>query len=131
MQAAVVADYEAIEDSDIPCTNDERPNEKIPYMDYTVTTIRGYSKASSKDYETCPMINQLDHQIPYQHEEASTSTFTDSMVAEELPDDEQIYEDPGHKEEEIYLWFEEKKFRKLEISSIKYLHIANKLFNFT
>ena len=41
------------------------------------------------------------------------------MVAEELPDDEQIYEDPGHKEEKIYVWFEKKKFRKLENSSIK------------
>ena len=40
---------------------------------------------------------------------------------EELHDDEEIFEDPGHEEEEIYLWFEEKKFRKLVISSIKYV----------
>ena len=69
----------------------------------------------------CPAINQLNHQISYDYEEAAISVFTDSMVDEELPDDEQIYEDPGHKEEEIYLWFEEKKFQKLEISSIKYV----------
>ena len=115
------ADYEAFRNSDNPCTDDDKRNEAIPNVYPTVSTIKGYSKASSGDYEVCPAINQLDHQTLYQYEEASTSAikYTDSIVAEELADDEQIYEDPGHKEETIYLWFEEKKFQKLEISSIK------------
>ena len=87
-------------------------------MDHAINTVKDHPKALSGDYEACPAINQL--QIPYQYEEVSTSTFTDSMVVA-LPDGEQVYEDPGHKEEKIYLWFEEKKFRKLENSSIKYV----------
>ena len=43
------------------------------------------------------------------------------MVDEELHDDEEIFEDPGHEEEKIFLWFEEKKFRKFKINSIKYV----------
>ena len=115
------ADYEPIRNSDNSCTDDDKLNEAIPNMYPIVSTIKGYiySKALSGDYEVCPAINQLDHQTPYQYEEASTCATTDSIVAEELADDEQIYEDPGHKEETIYLWFEEKKFQKLEISSIK------------
>ena len=116
-QNAGVADYETIGNSDNFCTDDDKPNEAMPYVNPTVSTIKSCSKASSGDYEVCPEINQL--QTPYQYEEASTLAFTDSMVAEELADDEQIYEDPGHKEETIYLCFEEKKFQKLEISSIK------------
>ena len=119
------ADYEAIVNSDNSCTDDDKHTEAIPNVYPTVSTIKGYySKASSGDYEVCPAINQLDHQKSYQYEEASTSAFTDNMVAEELVDDEQIYEDPGHKEETIYLWFEEKKFQKLEVSSIKCVAIA-------
>ena len=124
MQDTAVADYEAIENSDYSGTNDDKPNEAVPYTYPTVTTVKDYSKASSGDYEVCPAINQLDHQIPYQYEEASTSAFTDSMVAEELADDELIYEDPGHKEEKIYVWFEKKKFQKLKIRSIKCVAIA-------
>ena len=118
------ADYEAIVNSDNSCTDDDKHTEAIPNVYPTVSTIKGYSKASSGDYEVCPPINQLELQTSYQYEEASTSSFTDNMVAEELADDEQIYEDPGHKEETIYLWFEEKKFQKLEIRSIKCVAIA-------
>ena len=97
----------------------------MPYMYPMVTTVKGNSKASNGDYEICPTINQLDHQKSYRYEEASTSAFTDSMVAEELVDDEQVYEDPGHKVDKIYVWFEKKKFRILENISIKYVCIIN------
>ena len=99
----------------------DKPNDRILYMGSTFANIKGYSKASSGDYEVCPAINQLNHQTLYHYEEPATCAFTDSMVAEELPDDEQIYEDPGHNKEKIYIWFEKKKFRKLENSSIKYV----------
>ena len=114
------ADVKAIENSDNSCTADNKLNEAIPNVNPTVSTIKGYSKASRGDYEACPPINQLDYQTSYQYEEASTSALTDSMVVAELPGDEEIYEDPGQKEEKIYVWFEKKKFRKLESSSVKY-----------
>ena len=40
---------------------------------------------------------------------------------EALPIDEQIYEDPGYKEEKIYAWFEAKKFRRIRGNDIKYV----------
>ena len=123
MQDNVVADYEAIEISDDYYTNDGKPIEAVPYIYPTV--VKGYSKASSGDYEVCPTINQLNHQTLYHYEEPATYAFTDSVVAEELPDGEQIYEDPGHNKEKIYIWFEKKKFQKLENSSIKYVAIMD------
>ena len=61
---------------------------------------------------------------PYQYEVAGPSIFSDSMVyntvGEALADNEEIYEDPGHKEEKIYAWFESKKFRKIDIDDIEY-----------
>ena len=119
MQDAGVV-YETVGDPAYSGTNNNKPTEAVPYTYPTITTNKGYYKASSGDYEVCPGINQLDHHTLHQYEEASTSAFTDSMVGEEPADDEQIYEDPGHKEEKIYVWFEKRKFRKLQSSSIKY-----------
>ena len=60
---------------------------------------------------------------PYQYEEAIPSTIRDNMeystVGEVLSDDELMYEDPGHKKEKIYAWFEKKKFRKIEGKSVR------------
>ena len=106
--------------------NDNKPNEALPYMDPTNTIAKDYPKTSGFDCEALPeltsMYEKSDYEMPggpSQYEEATTSIFRDSMVGEELPDDEQIYEDPGHNKEEIYSWFEEKKFRKLDRGDIK------------
>ena len=42
-----------------------------------------------------------------------------------LPEDEQIYEDPGHIKEEIYEWFKQRNIFKIDKDSIRYI---NKLF---
>ena len=47
-----------------------------------------------------------------------------STMSEALADNEEIYEDPGHKKEKIYAWFEKKKLRKLESDDIKYVAIC-------
>ena len=98
----------------------------MPYMDPTSTIVKNYAETSSFDYEALPELTSLyekaDYVLPdepYHYEEATTATFTDTMVGEALPDDEQIYEDPGYDKNEIYSWFEEKKFRKLERNDIK------------
>ena len=80
-----------------------------------------YSKASSGDYVKPPPLNTYD--IPnlpnssYQYE--TPSSLQDSTVVETLPDDEHIYEDPGHKKEKIYAWFEKKKYRIIEGNDIQ------------
>ena len=108
--------------------NDKKSNEVLPYMAPTNTAAKDYPTISGFDYEALPELTSMyekpDYEMPdgpSQYEEATASVFRDSMVGKELPDDEQIYEDPGHNKEEIYSWFEEKKFRKLNRSNIKYV----------
>lgn len=97
----------------------------MPYMDPIITTVKSHSKHSNNDYEALPALHmydkpdQLRADAPYQYEVAVPSVFRDSMMDEVLPDDELIYEDPGHKKEEIYSWFEEKKFLNIRKSDIK------------
>ena len=97
----------------------------MPYMDPTNTIVKHYVETSSFDYEALPKLTTLyekaDYVLPDEpyHYKAATAAFTDTMVGEALPDGEQIYEDPGYDKNEIYSWFEEKKFRKLERSDIK------------
>ena len=101
-------------------------------MDTTITTLKVYSKASSDDYQAIPSRNELYEtphfqlsNTPYYYQVAVPSTSADnteySTLDEALPLDEQIYEDPGHKEEKIYAWFEKKKFRKISGNDIKYV----------
>ena len=101
------------------------------YMEPTNITLKAHPKASSDDYEAIPSINEYETphlqipDAPYYHQMAVQSTSADdteySTLNEALPLDEQIYEDPGHKEEKIYAWFEKKKFRKLTRNDIKYV----------
>ena len=101
-------------------------------MDSTSTTYKNYTKASNDDYVAPPNLNEYESlysQIsevptPYQYEVAGSSIYSDSVmyntVGEALAANEEIYEDPGHKEEKIYAWFESKKFRKINIKDIEY-----------
>ena len=101
------------------------------YMDPTSITLKVHSKASSNDYEAIPSRNEYEtphfqlSNTPYYYQVAVPSTSADdteySTPDEALPLDEQIYEDPGHKEEKIYAWFEKKKFRKIRGNDIKYV----------
>ena len=102
----------------------------MPYMDPIIMTVKSHSKYSNNDYEALPALHmydkpyQLRADAPYQYKVAAPSVFRDSMMDEALPDDELIYEDPGHKKEKIYAWFEEKKFlniRKSDIKCVKFL----------
>ena len=105
-------------------------SEAMPYMDPIRTIINNHPKASGDDYETLPVLSMYekpDCMTPYQYEVATdTAAFRNSMedntLGETLLDNEQIYEDPGHNKEKIYSWFEEKKFRKIGGSDIKYIY---------
>ena len=85
-------------------------------------------KASSGDYMAILKYDtpQQSH-VPLYYEVVVPPTYGDnaeySTVGEPLPPNEQIYEDPGHKKEKIYAWFEKKKFRILDRNDIKYVII--------
>ena len=111
--------------------NLSKPNEIMHYMGTTSTSLKVHPKASSDDYEALPSVNEYEtphfqiSNTPYYYQVAVPSTSADdtecSTLDEALPFDEQIYEDPGHKEEKIYAWFEKKKVRKIRGNDIKYV----------
>ena len=95
------------------------------YMDPTSSIVKDHRK---NDYEAVPVLSMYEEPedlTPYEYEVDTGSIFSNSMedstMIETLPDSEQIYQDPGYNKEEIYSWFEKKKFRKIKRSDIKYV----------
>ena len=100
--------------------------EAAPYVDQPEAMVKDHLRTSCIDYEALPRLSTYEaayyqaSDVPYQYEVATnTSVFREDSTVEVLPDNEQIYEDPGYNKEEIYSWFEEKKFRKLKRGDIK------------
>ena len=86
---------------------------------------------SSDDYESLPRLvhNYEIIEAPYQMlqdpKEIPTPVYGNTLrgnaVSDEISTNEQIYEDPGHKKEAIYSWFEKKKFRRVKKEDIRYI----------
>ena len=59
---------------------------------------------------------------PYQVlEDPKQIVYENSMTENDvLSKNDQVYEDPGHKKEVIYSWFEKKKFWKIQKEDIRY-----------
>ena len=108
-------------------------NEALPYLEPAVKNyVKDNSDMINDDYEDLPTTEKYENPVyeapavPYEYEtSASTVTNNDlkkNLCFEPLPDGEQIYEDPGHKAQHIYAWFEERKFRKLKNDEIRFVH---------
>ena len=78
-------------------------------------------KLSINDYQSVPALDK--RATPYQYEVANITVYQNNNLdgSDNLPDDEQIYVDPGHIEKNIYMWFEKKKYRKIKINSVRYV----------
>ena len=95
-----------------------------------MNSVRHQSKFSSKDYESLPKFCVKQNLIqeyatiesPYQVLEDPKQIVYENSVAKNyaLSKNDQVYEDPGHKKEIIYSWFEKKKFRKIRKEDIRY-----------
>ena len=112
--------------ADFPDSN--RQNEATTDVN---SIVKHHSKLSNNDYEFPPAVNTYEtpgYEISDESCHIRNST-EDNVAGEALPDDEQIYEDPGHNKEKIYVWFEEKKFRRIRESDItcKYVLIYLKI----
>ena len=107
--------------------------EPLAYLD-PVETTGGFPNNGfpNNDYEAPPNLD--NHVKPYpgnlyddvQYEVADYPSPIGNImqsstlpVGEALPEDEQIYEDPGHIKEEIYQWFKQRNICKLDKSSIR------------
>ena len=101
-----------------------------------VQTIKDQSKVTSSDYQEVPTHdysnpNYEEHNVPYEYEISTLRGLQEEeMYAEAVPEGEKIYEDPGHVEEHIYAWFEERKFRKLKKNDIRFALAKLELFHY-
>ena len=94
---------------------------KLISLDYEVPPILdNYEHPPPRDlfddvkYEVadcnCPLTNNVDSDI------TQRSTLP---AGEALPEDEEIYVDPGHVKEEIYEWFKQRNICNLDKSSVR------------
>ena len=104
--------------------------EPIPYLE----PVKTLGKCNNNDYETAPELNNyeqphLSDLFDMQYEvadyplpngvESNTMQNSTLPVGEALPEDEKIYEDPGHIKEEIYEWFKQRNICKLDRNSVR------------
>ena len=92
------------------------------YTNPITITVKDHPKLASGDYEHVPNLDTSQYVMACQYKEPIPPTIRDNLeYAEPLPFNEPLYEDPGHKTQKIYAWFEKKKFRKLERNDIQYV----------
>ena len=99
--------------------------------------VKTIARFSSNDYEAPPNLDELTQShlselfddVKYEAIEYALTTSSGVgnaamqnstlPVGEALPEDEQIYEDPGHIKEEIYEWFKQKNICRIYKNSIR------------
>ena len=113
-------------------------SEPLPYLD----PIKTADRFSGNDYEAPPKFDEFEQphlsdlydDVKYETVECllpasksiGSSTMQNNTVSlneATLPEDEQIYEDPGHIKEEIYEWFKQRNICKLDKNSVRYVQI--------
>ena len=86
------------------------------------------------DYEPPPVLSSDIHlSNQYESVDANSVGFDNKGYQSNgvLPDNEQVYEDPGHVKEKIYVWLERKDIYKLKKSHVRYsctVHVTFHLF---
>ena len=106
----------------------DHTTEPTPYLD----PVKTIGRIANEDYEVPPKLDNYERPqlFDYAHYEvANYPAATGSIilqsgtlqlpVEETLPEDEQIYEDPGHIKEEIYELFKQRNICQLDRSSIR------------
>ena len=107
-----------------------------PYLEPSIctNTVKNSPKHKCSDYQSFPTLfvkqnhNYATIEAPYQMledpKQIPMPVYGNALaVSNALSSNEQIYQDPGHKKEIIYSWFEKKKFRKIRQEDIRLLHI--------
>ena len=104
-------------------------NEPLPYLE---PAVEHQATGQNDDYEDLPLPEMYENPmyeapgLPYEYETSATTAIyeesNEEPYVESLPNGEQVYEDPGYIAENIYAWFEEKKFRKLKKDEIRFVN---------
>ena len=109
--------------------------EPLPYLD----PIKTISRFSSNDYEAPPILDEyekphlsdlvdnikyeaIEYLIPTSKSAGNNTIQSGTLPVSEatLPEDDQIYEDPGYVKDEIYEWLKQRNICKLDKNSIRY-----------
>ena len=95
--------------------------EPMDYLDPVATVKRD-------DYEVVPTLDS--YKQPQSHYEVSPYLSHDFNVGkgtllagETLPEDEEVYVDPGHEKEEIYEWLEQRQIHRINRIFIRYVAV--------
>ena len=101
----------------------------IPYLEPNIctNTVKDSSKKTLPTLFVKQNHNYATIEAPYQMLEDPQQTpmpvYENTLaVSNALSSNEQIYQDPGHKKEIIYSWFEKKKFRKIRQKDIRLVY---------
>ena len=107
------------------CTNNHT-TEPLTYLD----PVKTIGRVVNDDYEVMPNLDNYEqpHLFDDAHYEVADYPLSTGNIilesntlpaGEALPQDEEIYEDPGHVKEEIYEWFKQRNICKLDKSSVR------------
>ena len=101
------------------------------------------SAVDREDYEVIPNLELYEQPhsgifddaryaaVPIPSYETNFVSSVTLRPGEGLPEDEELYVDPGHVKEKIYEWFEQRKIRKLHKNDVRYsAFIMLQLHNF-
>ena len=97
--------------------------EATPYLD----PMKAISQLAEDDYEVPshdqPHLSDLFDDVKYAVTgyplPTNNGAKESSVLPVGIPENEQIYEDPGHRKEEIYEWFEQKNTCKIDKNSVR------------
>ena len=106
--------------------------EPLPYLD----PLKTIGRVTNEDYEVMPKLDNYEqpqlsgmfNDLQYEAVDYLLPTIDNNIyemssntlpAGEELPEDEEIYEDPGHVKEEIYEWFKQRNICKLDKNSVR------------
>ena len=98
----------------------------MPYLD----PMKTIGRIVNDDYEVIPKLDNYEQPQPLEdvhYEVADYPLSTGSIIlqgstlpaGEALPEDEEIYEDPGHVKEEIYQWLKQRNIHNLDKNSVR------------
>jgi len=92
-------------------------------LDYLepVTTMKrdDYEVVPTLDNYERPHIDETHYEVsPYLSHDHNVGKGT-LLAGEILPEDEEVYVDPGHEKEEIYKWLEQRQIHKLDKKFIR------------
>ena len=99
----------------------------MPYLD----PLETIGRVVKEDYEVIPKLDHYEQPLLFNdahYEKADYPVSTESTILESstlpageaLPQDEKIYEDPGHVKEKIYEGFKQRNICNLDKSTVRY-----------